>query len=102
METLSVRNEEDLTIDNYVFEKAQSSKYSGVTTTRNNDWNTKIISGLLKVERTFFALIKVFQVKTILYRNKSTPVHEYCNVNLWVWSMDDDSANWTKIQILWE
>jgi len=41
METLHVRGEEDLTVDNYVLKKAQSLKYLGVTITGNNDWNTE-------------------------------------------------------------
>jgi hypothetical protein len=32
METLSEIDEEDFTVDNYVFEKAHSFKYLGVTT----------------------------------------------------------------------
>ena len=63
METLPEKDEEDLTVDDYVFEKAQSFKYLGVTITGNNDWNTEITSRLLKAERTFFSLIKFFKSK---------------------------------------
>jgi len=61
IETLPEKDEEDLTVDNYVFEKAHSFKYLGVTITGKNDWNTE--SRLLKVERTFFSLIKCFKSK---------------------------------------
>jgi len=47
MEMLPVRREEDLTVDNYVFEIAQSFKYLGVTII-GNDWNTEITSSFSK------------------------------------------------------
>lgn len=37
METLVVKGKEDFTVDNFVFDKAQSFKYLGVTITGNND-----------------------------------------------------------------
>jgi len=63
METLPEKDEEDLTVDNYKFEKAHTFKYLGVTITSNNDWNIEITSRLLKAERTFFSLIKFFKSK---------------------------------------
>lgn len=61
-ETLPEIDEEDLTVDNYIFEKTHCFKYLGVIIV-NNDWNTEITSRLLKAERTFFSLIKYFKSK---------------------------------------
>lgn len=51
MEMLVVRGGEDLTMENYVLEKAQNFKHLGVIITDNNDWDAEIASRLLKVER---------------------------------------------------
>lgn len=40
METLPERDEEDLKVDNYAFEKTHRFKYLGVTIAGNNDSNT--------------------------------------------------------------
>lgn len=62
METLAVSGE-DITVENYVSEKAQSFKYVRVIITGNNDRNAEVVSPLLKAERTFFALIKYLKSK---------------------------------------
>lgn len=54
-------NKEDLTVDNYVFKKAYSFKYLGITITGNNDWKTEITSRLIKAEGTFISQIKYFK-----------------------------------------
>jgi hypothetical protein len=77
METLPEKDEEDLTVDNYVFEKAHSFKYLGVTITGNNDWDTEITSRLLKAERTFFSLIKFFKSKLF---SRGTKVRLYMSI----------------------
>jgi hypothetical protein len=77
METLAGRGGEDLTVDNYVFEKAQSFKYLGVTITGNNDWSAEITSRLLKAERAFFALIKYFKSKLF---SRGTKVRLYMSI----------------------
>jgi len=60
-----VKKSEDLTIDNYVFEKAQNFKYSRVTTT-----GTPKLPMVCSKRKGPFCTHKVIQVKTILYRNK--------------------------------
>jgi hypothetical protein len=77
METLPEIDKEDLTVDNYVFEKAHSFKYLSVTITGNNDWNTEITSRLLKAERTFFSLIKYLKFKLF---SRGTKVQLYMSI----------------------
>lgn len=58
--------EVNLLIENYVFEKTQSSKYLGTTITANNDWKIEISNYINKGERVYFALIKYFKSKFFL------------------------------------
>lgn len=77
METLPEKDEEDIAVDNYVFEKTHSFKYLGVTITGNNDWSTEITSRLLKAERTFFSVIKFFKSKLF---SRGTKVRLYMSI----------------------
>lgn len=53
--------DQNCSIENYVFEKTQSFKYLGATITGN--WSTERSNRMNKGERAYFALIKNFKSK---------------------------------------
>lgn len=50
------RKMKNLAIENYIFEKTQSFKYLGATTTENNDWSIKICNRINKGKGHIFLI----------------------------------------------